>query len=248
MLEAQGRLDARDEFTPEVLDQQVEHFRRNLLADPGIAADVDEQDRDILFAFLQFGRRGVRRDDLGDCVGDEFGQVIAHRAKLVHLVVDGVLEAQGRLDARDEFLFVDGFGQKIVGAGLDALHPVLCRAQRGHDDDRDQPGLAIVLQHPAHGEAIDLRHHHVEENQVGRVLADHLERFPAIAGAHRVVTQKLELLLEIVDVERLVVDDQDQRPPRHTAFARAASCQGIAHSRRVRSVASNRSSSTGLVR
>ena len=120
-----------------------------------------------------------------------------------------MLELERGLDARDQLLLVDRFGEEVVGTGLDALDAILGRIQGGHDDDRYAPGFAIVLQHPADGEAVYLRHHHVQENQIGGARGDLLESLPTRSGALGLISKELQLLLEVVDVERLVVDDQD---------------------------------------
>jgi hypothetical protein len=52
-------------------------------------------------------------------------------------------------------------------------------------------------------------HHHVEQDQVGRAGGDALERLEAVRRRVGLESQTLEFLLEVVDVERLIVDDQD---------------------------------------
>ena len=65
----------------------------------------------------------------------------------------------------------------------------------------------------------------------------------AVARADRLVAQQLELLLEQIDVQRLVVDDQDGRARGHAAAQRE-----LPPSRIRRSLSNSRSSSIGLAR
>ena len=62
------------------------------------------------------------------------------------------------------------------------------------------------------GDAVQLGHHDVEEDDVSRVRAQELERFPSVLGRPRPMTLLLEQANEELAVERVVVDDEDATP------------------------------------
>ena len=61
---------------------------------------------------------------------------------------------------------VDRLGQVLVGAGIQPGHDVLGVGHGGDEDDRRERKRGVVLEAPAHLEAVDLRHHDVEQDQV----------------------------------------------------------------------------------
>src|SRR3954470_5743675 len=78
-----------------------------------------------------------------------------------------------RAQPRQEFLDGEGFGQIVVGAGVDAFHLLALAAARGQHQDRDAPpGLAPGAQH---GEAVEARQTEIEDHGiVGLGLAEEL--------------------------------------------------------------------------
>ncbi len=83
--------------------------------------------------------------------------------------------------------------------------------ERRDHDHRQVPQLRVHLHALQHLIAIELRHHDVEEHEIDRLASEPLERRQAVGRADRRVAEQLELLLEQVDVQRLVVDDQNSR-------------------------------------
>jgi hypothetical protein len=65
------------------------------------------------------------------------------------------------------------------------------------------------------GEAVHARHHHVQQHQVGNVLAGHRQRLVAIAGDDRFVPVAREQGADHAQVRRLVVDDKDPARSHH---------------------------------
>jgi hypothetical protein len=129
------------------------------------------------------------------------------------------LEAERRPDPRQELPVVDRFREEVVGAGLDATHPVFDGFQRGHQHNRDQPGVGVLLQDAQRADPVHAGHHHVEQDETGGRRRHPHERFEPVGGGFRDEPEAVELLLEVVNVERLVVDDQYSRgrirPGRH---------------------------------
>ena len=78
--------------------------------------------------------------------------------------------------------------------------------------DRDRADSMPFLDSPEHLPPIDLGHHHVEQDQVGRDFFRHSESFLRVAGlAHRVALH-FEVDAHVLAHSLVVVDDQDERP------------------------------------
>ena len=67
---------------------------------------------------------------------------------------------------------MNGLVQIAVGPDADARGAVVGVVQGGDHDDRNQVGLAVPLELVADGEAVKVGEHQVEQDEVGRVLAD----------------------------------------------------------------------------
>ena len=80
------------------------------------------------------------------------------------------LDAQHRLDAAHKRRLIDGFGQVLICSGFEARHRVLRIGLRGDQDDRHEGRRVIGAQPAADLDAIELRHHHVEQDQVWLML------------------------------------------------------------------------------
>src|SRR5205085_4333621 len=88
-------------------------------------------------------------------------------------------------------------------------------------DDGNRSDSVLFLYAAQHLPAVDLRHHHVEEDQIRRVVLDRLESLLGVARLdHRVA---LDLQVDPHDLAdlRIVVDDEDERPARRLPRARA---------------------------
>jgi len=80
----------------------------------------------------------------------------------------------------------------------------------------------VALLHAAkHLPAVDLRHHHVDQDQVGRLLVDRGEALVGPPSLPDGVALGLEMDAHVLSQRRVVVDDQDERAgPRLAAGAR----------------------------
>ena len=119
------------------------------------------------------------------------------------------LEPRQRAHARDQRQFGDRLGQKIVGAGFEPAHAVGRLVERGHHDHRNVMRGRIGLEPPAHFEAVHVRHHDVEQDEVAfGALADRQR----LLAAHR--RDDVEIFgrqprFQQLDVGRHVVDDEN---------------------------------------
>src|SRR5690625_1158996 len=88
-------------------------------------------------------------------------------------------------DPSVEDLHVEGFGQVVVGSGLESLDDVDGIGAGGDDDDRDRRALTHGT---ADGGAVHRRQHEVEEEDVGAVGGDEFVSLAAVGeGRDRVI-------------------------------------------------------------
>jgi hypothetical protein len=114
-------------------------------------------------------------------------------------------------DPQHDLETVEGLGEEILGAGLE--RPLLGVAGRvgGQDEDRqeDVVGNPELLDDR---DPIQVRHHQIEQDQVGLELAVETEHLSGIRGALDLAVAGLrQHALEESHVRRLVVDDEDPR-------------------------------------
>ena len=64
-------------------------------------------------------------------------------------------------------------------------------------------------------DAVQLRHHDIEQDEIGQQLADLLQRLDPVRRGRHLVALGLEPHLQDVDIVRDIVDDQDQRRLTH---------------------------------
>ena len=122
---------------------------------------------------------------LGHLFGDALFELQVPFLERLGLAPDLVLQRfhpQQRAHAREQLGLVDRLGQEIVGAGLDAMHALLRRIERGDEHHRQQRGRGVGADAPADVVAGQARHHDVEQHQV-RPFRRHLgQRFLAVGG------------------------------------------------------------------
>jgi hypothetical protein len=114
-------------------------------------------------------------------------------------------------DPRQQFPGLERLGHVVHRAGGERAHLLESVGQRGEEDHRDRARRVARLQPLADRVAVQARHHHVEEHEVGRGLRRPGDRLFAARRRERPVSRRGELLLEQIDVQRLVVDDEDGR-------------------------------------
>src|SRR3984957_6275052 len=86
-----------------------------------------------------------------------------------------------RPDARDEFSGAERLCEIIIGSRTEALNSrFFARACRKHDK-WNRPRALILAESFKQTKAIQVRHHHVRQNQVGRIGPDALESGLAVA-------------------------------------------------------------------
>ncbi len=71
--------------------------------------------------------------------------------------------------------------EEVVGAGLEPAHLALDVGERGEQDDRHEAGRAPRLEPAADLEAVETRHHEVEQDGVRQLALDRRQRLGAVA-------------------------------------------------------------------
>ena len=133
----------------------------------------------------------------------------------LRLLARGALAAQPGPDPRDQLLEVKRLRQVVVGAGLEALDPVVRVAARGEHDHR-QP-LARGAQVAEHVEPVLAGQPEVEDQQVEvLVVGERVDARPVADDRGREAARAQPLLQERRQA-RLVLGDQD---PAHGERAR----------------------------
>ena len=118
--------------------------------------------------------------------------------------------AQHGPDARHELEVVEGFGDVVVCAELEALDLVDGIVTRGEHDDGDVGEGADLAQHL---EAVDVRQADVEQDDVRVLVLDEVERGRTIAGTEDVDLPPLQREADAQCLHHvgLVVHDEDLR-------------------------------------
>src|SRR5437867_810444 len=112
---------------------------------------------------------------------------------------DGAAHTSGELDRFERL------GEVVDTADLEALAQVLIAILRRDEDDRDVRRLRLGLETPAGLPAVNTRHHHVEQDEIGLLAAG--KRDGALAGARDLglAADRLEASRQKLDVRDLVV-------------------------------------------
>jgi hypothetical protein len=116
--------------------------------------------------------------------------------------------AQQRTDARDEFANAEGLRQIIVRAAFETEHLVGFLAARGQHQNRDVAIHRLATHGPAHRHPVELRQHHVENQQIERIGLRQPEAGCAVAGRHRRQTLELKVQHHQIANVRVVFDDE----------------------------------------
>ena len=103
----------------------------------------------------------------------------------------------------------DGFRNIVYGPQPEPPGLVLHFAHRCHEDNWHVPRARVGLEPAAHLVAVHLRHHHVEQHQVGTVLREGDLKRACPAGGNAQFVVLTEQIMENFDVDRGVVHNQD---------------------------------------
>ena len=133
-----------------------------------------------------------------------------HLAVLVVIVAVG-LQAQQVPHPHAQLGTIHGLAEKVLGSGAQPEHPGVAIVQGGDHDDGNVLGGEVALDRARHLVAVHARHHDVEQDQVGRLLAPPSRALPRRwrrSGAESLPAQHDFQQLSVV---ALVVHDQNAR-------------------------------------
>ena len=119
------------------------------------------------------------------------------------------LQPRQAFDPAEQGDVVDRLGEEVVGAGLQALYPVLGLVERRHHDDGNVVGGRVGLDAPAHLDAVDTRHHHIEQNDIGTLALDGFQRIDTVHGGDDVEIFRRELGFQQPHIGEDIVDDEN---------------------------------------
>lgn len=166
--------------------------------DPGVREEVDEQ---VVLLLGEAHRLLVdahlaRAEVDGDACDAQAGRIAG-----------GIRPAHHGLHARHQLPGGEGFGDVVVGAELEAGHPVCLVAPGGEDDDRD---VAEALESAQHVEAVHVGEADVEQHQGERPPPELAERLAAVARPDDPVLLVQQVLLHEGAHAVVVLDEQDR--------------------------------------
>ena len=118
------------------------------------------------------------------------------------------VQVQVVLDARQQFLALNRFGDVVHRTETKSLDFVGGVVQCGHEDHRDFGGPRIGFHAPANLEAVRFRHAHVQKHQIGSRQTRFFERLRPAASKHQIKSLLSQEIRYQAQVLRLVVNDQ----------------------------------------
>jgi hypothetical protein len=92
------------------------------------------------------------------------------------------LDAQHRLHTREQCHLVDRLGEVFIRTRFKTGDHILCVRLGRDQNDRDERHGDVGFEPTADLHAVELGHHHVEQNEIGTVLARRSQRLLAIGS------------------------------------------------------------------
>jgi hypothetical protein len=102
------------------------------------------------------------------------------------------LDAEHRTDTSDHGRLLEWLGEIIVAACLEAIDDVACIGFGGHQDDGYEGKCRIGLEFLENRDAVELRHHDVEQDKIGLELSDAPEGLLAVNRGNYLVSLRVE--------------------------------------------------------
>ena len=121
------------------------------------------------------------------------------------------LDRHVRVDAREHLFLLEGLGDVVHAAGLEAAHLVLDVGERADEDDRDIGGRRVGLQLAARVETAHAGQEDVEQDEVGFLVARESDRALAVLAHENGEPFVVEIAVEHTEVIGVVVDEEDRR-------------------------------------
>ena len=132
-------------------------------------------------------------------------------------LTDFALELQAKQLAghpRQHFFGLNRFGDVVRGAQFQSRHFVAHFAQGRQEYDGDIRGIGIGLEPAADFEAVDVRHHDVEKNEIGFDPLGNLKCGLAAGCRQNAMSATIQDSNQNLEIDRSVIHDEDGRGSR----------------------------------
>ncbi len=121
------------------------------------------------------------------------------------------LALQRGVDAGVEQDRIEGLWEVVFRPGLDAAHDAVDLVERRDHDHRHMPGSGIVLEPAQHLEAVHVRHHQVEQDQIEFGFRQDLQRRQAAVRLDHDMAVATEPSRQQFAIGLHVIDHEDAR-------------------------------------
>ena len=111
--------------------------------------------------------------------------------------------------SREELVEVEGLGQIVVGAGVEAEHHVTLGAARREHQDGHRQGVVPIAQRAADREAVQLRQVEVQHDAVEALGEGAAQTLLAVVGHRHRMPLELQKALQIGGQLQIVFHDED---------------------------------------
>ena len=151
-------------------------------------------------------------------VGDrQLQELLVRLLELAIGALQGGIEVallEGGAEHRVELVEVERLDDEIIGPALERLDLAADVALDGHDDHGDRRHHPVLLDRADHLDAVGGRDQEIEQDQVGPVAGDPLQRLGAARGGEALIPLHREPFREQIGGVPIIVDDQDAEPAR----------------------------------
>ena len=107
--------------------------------------------------------------------------------------------------AAEERTGLDRLGNEIVGPGFEGGYFGEFLGAGGEEQDVGVLELGLLAQEAASGDAVEVGHHHIKQDDVGVEIGRDIQGFAAIGGGSRLVAILLQVKLQQFNNVRVVV-------------------------------------------
>ena len=153
------------------------------------------------------GINGQQRLELGDAVA----QIAVRLGQSLLADAPDPRQLQHRADAGAQLAAAERLGQVVVGPGLQAGDAGILAGAGRDQDHGDAAQRGVGADRAQQLEAVEPRHHHVGEQQVGRLAPDGVERRQAVGDGFDAAGRG-EQAADVVAHVGVVVGEDDPRP------------------------------------
>src|SRR4051812_23615763 len=206
----QAGLAARLELAPQVGDEDVDRVRRRHRV---VAPDLVEQalagDDQALVAHQELEQLELPVGQLDLALAAVNLARVGVEDEIAHLHRGGAARraaAQQRPDPRQQLLALEWLDQVVVGAAVEAGHPVLGLSPCRQHQDRH---VAVAAQAPADLDSIEPGQAEIEHDEIGNEAGGDVESLGPVGGGADFVALVAERAAQDIGDVDVVLDDQD---------------------------------------